>query len=173
MRLLPPLPIMATNWVVPTAADLRKVLANPVVDKLNQAGEEGSAPRAAAILALVVKRFRGVIKNNSRNQISATAGSIPDECELHVLALTARILINSIPTASSTLGVTDDFLAALCTPAEDWLKSVRDGYRVTVPTDPESELAGPDFGGTTYVDMTTDAAPQPIPPDAVIDGGNP
>ncbi len=141
---------MATNWIVPIAADLSIVLAQPVIDKAIEVGNDST--KIAKMLVVVVARVRGVIKNNSRNQVSATAGSIPPESKQHVLILTAHQLIDSIPGMSATMATSEEF-AKLYTKAEDWLTDIKKGGRVTVPNDPDADLAGPDCSAN-YVDLS-------------------
>ncbi len=147
---------MATNWIVPVSDDLSIVLAQPVIDKAIEVGKVDASTTVADVLALVVARVRGVIRNNSRNQLSATAGSIPPESKQHVLILTARQLIDAIPGMSATMATSEEF-GKLYTKAEDWLTDIKKGGNVTVPSDPDADLVGPDCSAN-YVDLGIDSA---------------
>ncbi len=147
---------MSTNWIVPVAADLSIILAQPVIDKAIEVGKVDASTTVADIMALVVARVRGVIKNNSRNQLSATVGSIPPESKQHVLILTAHQLIDSIPGMSATMSTSEEF-GKLYTKAEDWLKEIKEGGNVTVPSDPDADLVGPAISDN-YVDLSIDSS---------------
>jgi hypothetical protein len=147
---------MATNWVVPNTSDVRAVLADPAVDRANAIGATDSLTRLDSLLLMTIARVRGVIDSSSRNPLSATASSVPPEAQFHVAVLTARALVNSIPTMASALEPGNEF-SNYTQKAEDWLKDVRNGLRVTLPTDPLTPaLSGPTWGSDTFIDLTTD-----------------
>lgn len=166
---------MATNWKVPVAVDVNKVLSLMVQQRSNENVNEDAVPdspldpgysdRKASLLDLVVAEFRGALISGGRTPLSQTDASVPPECEVHVLAATAFRLVNSMPNLQMVLmadGGVYAPLAVLHTEALAMLKRLRDGMPVTYPTDPQTtEGAVPDFGGSGDIDGEYDMVVSP------------
>ncbi len=148
---------MSTNWVIPTAASIGKVLQLSVLVKSNenidaatiaglQAAPDSTKPldttlddRATEQINLAVVQFRGAIQLAGKQPLSLTDGSIPPEVEKHVLAIAAWGLVNSTPNLQMVImndkGVYSPLMDGFKS-AEKYLEAVIKGRQVVPPTDP-------------------------------------
>lgn len=139
----------ATNWVVPAGSGLSKVLDPATLRSCdantganvppNQTFDPSKQKRSDDLVAMVVARIRGAVRNGGRVQVSATPSSVPPEAEQHALVLAAWALTAAKPVMSMVVvgptGVFSPF-KSLVDKAEAWLKDVAAGEPVTEPTDP-------------------------------------
>lgn len=147
---------MPTNWSVPTVAQVESVLDKSIVEKLRDSNRPDTGnSKLDTLLSMVVLRVRAAVLSGSRNNVSATVGSVPPDGLHYTILLTARALINTMPTAVSALSINDDFVKQ-CDKAEAWLTDLRKGLRCTPPIDPANEISGPDWGSDALVDLSTD-----------------
>lgn len=141
---------MATNWIIPTGTDLRKVLnsvsqedTNENISDETRPGdplELGMANRRDELVGLAVREVRSAMQVAGRYPVAVTAGSVPPDGEWHTLVLAAWRLVTSTP------GLVKVFLAGEAgqeTPlarmhreACDWVKSLKTGASTVTPTDP-------------------------------------
>ena len=157
---------MATNWKVPVAADVNKVLSIMVQARSNEntnADAEADTPldpsytdRKTALLDQTVQEFRGAMVAGGRIPRSLTEGSVPPDAEIHVLAMTAFRLVNSMPNLQMVLLTNGGVYAPLMQmykDAQSMLKQIRDGMPYTRPTDPEATAGEvPDAGNADTID---------------------
>ena len=166
---------MATNWKVPVASDVNKVLSLMVQSRSNENVNEDAVPdspidpsytdRKTALLDLTVQEFRGALVAGGRIPLSLTAASIPPDCEIHVLSIAAYRLVNSMPNLQMVLMTDGGVYAPLLQMyknAQDILKQLRAGMPVTRPTDPETTAGdAPDTGGADTIDGEADMIVSP------------
>jgi hypothetical protein len=166
---------MSTNWKVPVAADVNKVLSIMVQARSNEnVNEDATADtpldpsytdRKTALLDQTVQEFRGAMIAGGRIPRSQTEGSVPPDAEIHVLAMTAFRLVNSMPNLQMVLLTNGGVYAPLMQMYKDaqaMLKQIRDGMPYTRPTDPETTAGEvPDTGGADTIDGEYDMVVSP------------
>ncbi len=129
-----------SNWVAITTDAVKAALAKIVVDAA-QIDDERLTP----VLAQVVARVRGAIRDAKKQAVSATAGTVPPgPAEQHVPVLAAWAMVSGAPgTAGLAINGVDGAeqrgFTDLYDRAEEWLKAVSEGtLLVEAPTDGES-----------------------------------
>lgn len=166
---------MPTNWKVPVAADVNKVLSIMVQARSNENVNEDAvadspldpsyADRKTALLGQTVQEFRGAMVAGGRIPLSQTAESVPPDVEIHVLSMTAFRLVNSMPNLQMVLltngGVYAPFMQ-MYKDAQAVLAQLRAGLPFTRPSDPE-DTAGevPDTGSGDAIDGEYDMIVSP------------
>lgn len=119
-----------SNWKVIIADDLAVVMNAQVLAP--------NSANAAAALALVVARVRGVVATAGRVPVSVTAGSVPPESAQHAAVLTVALLTGAYPNLATLVdadGGKTGF-GQLVEQAELWLTKIERGASCTTPTDP-------------------------------------
>lgn len=137
---------MATDWTVPTRADLYKVLSVLVADQANQNtawGTKASDPydkdaadRMGDQLAMAVAELRGTIKAVRRFPLSVTAGAVPPSSVPHVLHLAAWRLLMSTPGVPMVVIGEQAAARRFYDDAVKFLDKIRAGGAVETPSDP-------------------------------------
>ena len=148
---------MATNWLIPSASDIAKVIAASILAKANENTDAQSLAavmadpnsranydptlddRATDQIALAVAQFRGAIQNCGKQPLSLTTGSVPPEVFKHVLSLAAYGLVSStlnLQYVISTEKGDISPLAANFRVANAYLEAITKGRVVVPPSDP-------------------------------------
>lgn len=170
---------MSTNWVVPTAASIGKVLNLSVLVKSNENIDDATvngqlaAPdnvkpfdstlddRATEQVNMAVAQFRGAIQLCGRQPLSLTEGSVPPEVEKHVLSIAAYGLVNSTPNLQMVImndkGIYSPLIDAFKS-AEKYLEAIIRGRVVVPPNDP----TGRDYQSAINIPWFSNA-PNPYP----------
>jgi len=146
-----------TNWLIPTANDIAKVIAASILAKANENTDAQSLAavfatpdsranydptlddRATDQIALAVAQFRGAIQNCGKQPLSLTPGSVPPEVFKHVLSLAAYGLVSStlnLQYVISTEKGDISPLAANFRVANSYLEAITKGRVVVPPSDP-------------------------------------
>ncbi len=136
---------MATDWIVPTTADVVKYLTKAGIDASNFQNDFAGSKRLegpTGILAGSVAKVRGAIWSGRKVRLSATAGSVPPEAVEHVLVMCVPALAAGMGSPLATF-IQSDFYKDMLTEARDFLKLCREGLEVQGPTDPTTGGGGP------------------------------
>lgn len=123
---------MSVAWKVLAVADLKPFLVSEQVEALNSSSlGTGQNPRFDDAMPHVAARVRNKIASCSRNQLSATANSVPPEMVMH----TALLIIEALqPGLGITL--TEDQKAQIETAKEDLNRVAECKDVVSEPSDP-------------------------------------
>jgi hypothetical protein len=122
-----------TNWITLQLSDLNNYLASAQVHALDTASlATGQTGRFAALMTDVVARMRVAIQSQTRNQISATALTLPPELKW----VGCYLVIEAMQAALPGLKLSDEQRDQIKR-AENQLRRVADGLEaVTTPLDP-------------------------------------
>lgn len=122
---------MATDWIVPTSADVQKYLDQYVIDANNKLDSAGAKrlDGPTGILASVVAKIRGAIYAGGTVQLSATAGSVPPEAMEHVMVMCIPPLAAGLASPMAKF-VDSDMFKGLIDEAREFLKLCREGMAV-------------------------------------------
>lgn len=151
---------MATNWKVPTGADLNKVLSVAVVTQANQNTANGTAPndplddtaatRRDELVAMAVEEVRGAIQSAGRQPLSVTEGAVPASAVAHTLYLAAWRLLMSTPGVPMVVIGEQAAARRFYDDAVKFLDALRKGNTIERPTDPT---------GVDYLTAVSDTNP--------------
>jgi hypothetical protein len=171
---------MATNWIIPTADDVAKVISLEVLAKSNENidGDSITAAlaspetrrtydptlddRCTAQIVFAVNQLRAAIQLNAKIPLSITPNAVPPEALRHVLYLAAYGLVNSTPNLQMVIlsdkgaysPLTDNFKIA-----NKYFEDITKGKPVVPPTDP----TGRDYLTAVNVPWFGDPACNPFP----------
>ena len=161
---------MATNWVTPTADDLKGAFGSIFVEQDN--GEDFDPTAAANVwLPIIVAQMRAAILTGNRVALSQTKGSVPPEAKGHVLVLVAEAVVVNTPRLVGYIVLEGENgpMARMITAARKFMNDCPKGLSVTAPLDPDPATLpsgvkwGDDSGegtdATVRTDLTIDAPP--------------
>jgi len=160
---------MATNWIIPAANDLKKVISHETRESADEntdatansdsAYEPTLATRSNDLLSEAVVEFRQSVVRGGRYPVSVTAGAVAPEAVAHCLNWAAWRLIIAKPNFKFAIitegGVWAPF-QKLYEQACAYFAGIVAGKTFTLPTDP----TGRDY--LTAIDATTNPAIQSV-----------
>jgi hypothetical protein len=144
---------MATNWIVPTAANLNKILSQLVLnatnantnnpDTANSPIDTSNTTRDSDCLQMVINQIRSAIIIGGREPLSVTTNAIPPEAEQHALVLAANLMTAATPNVSLVVVSPNGSIYApfgdLVKEAKKWIIDVRTGLNIVNPSDPTGQ----------------------------------